>query len=322
MKTPVLVLIYNRPGYTKNLYKILKKVRPKKLYVAADGPKLDNIKDKINCEKTRNVFKDIHWKTKIFFKFNKKNKGLKKSVSESINWFFSKEKYGIILEDDCIPSSYFFQFCENLLIKYKNNKKIFCISGSNHSYQDQKTKESYYFSKYPHCWGWATWRRSWEKNNLRINFWPKYKKSKSWINFHKTDLEKKYWRKIFDKTHSNFYDSWAYPWTLSVWKNNGLTIIPSKNLIKNVGFGKNSTNSFFRKKTDIKNIQRMNKKIIHPKSFKIDNVKDNFVFENHYRGKNLIYPYRILYIVKILFTSPSLIFLKLKTYYYKSKFSI
>jgi len=317
MKIPVLILIYNRPHCTKNLFKILKKVKPKILYLAADGPKLNSIEDKINCEKTRNIFKDIDWKPKIFFRYNKKNKGLKKSVSESINWFFRNEKLGIILEDDCIPSFSFFKFCENLLIKHKKNERIFCISGSNHAFQDHKINQSYYFSKYPHCWGWATWRRAWKKNDLEINFWPKFKNSKSWINFHKTNLEKKYWEKIFNNTYSNFYDSWAYSWTLSVWKNNGLTIIPSKNLIKNIGYGTNSTNSIFREKNEIKNIQKMKKKIIHPKNLKIDDLKDSFVFNNHYKGKNLLYPYRILHVIKILLTNPTSFFLKLKKYYYK-----
>jgi hypothetical protein len=315
MKVPVLVLIYNRVDITKKLFNILKMIKPKILYIAADGPKDNNSIDEINCHKTRKIFNSINWKCKILHKYNEKNKGLKKSVLESINWFFQNEKFGIILEDDCIPSLSFFKFCENLLYKYKNNKKIFCISGSNHSFENTNSKYSYYFSKYPHCWGWATWRRAWKKNNPNINYWPNYKKSKNWNNIHNSDLEKKYWERIFNKTYLNYFDSWAYSWTLSVWKNKGCTIIPNKNLIKNIGLGINSTNSLFRKKKEIKSVWEIKDKIMHPASVKIDSKNDDFVFKNHYKGKNFIYPYRIIHILKILLTNPYLILLKLKNNY-------
>ena len=118
------------------------------------------------------------------------------------------------MEDDCIASKYFFYFCKAMLKKYKNEENIFCISGSN--FQDRSIdNNSYYFSKYNHCWGWATWRSSWKFNDVKIKFWPKFKKTSKWEKFHKNEIEKRYWTKIFNDVYENKIDSWAYPWTLS-----------------------------------------------------------------------------------------------------------
>lgn len=304
MKTPLLLLIYNRPEVTKVLFNKIKKIKPKIIYIAADGPKENDQNDLERCEKVRNIFNKIDWNCKIHKRYNKKNYGCRNSIIQSINWFFKKEKYGIILEDDCIPSTDFFWLSKILLKKYEKNNKVFCISGSNYLKNFQKVNNSYYFSKYPHCWGWATWRRAWKKNEPNIKFWPKFKNSLDWRDINNNMIEHKYWNKIFDKCYKGKFNSWAYPWTLSVWKNKGLTIIPKKNLVKNIGYGSDSTNSIFRNINDIYKVKKIERKIKHPKIIKSDLKKDNFVFDSHYKGKNYLYPYRIVFLIRKFISNP------------------
>ena len=185
---PVLILAYNRPTFTKKLIAALKTIKPKKIYISCDGPK-NNQEDINNCKKTRDIFNSINWTRDIKKNFFPYNLGCRKSISKGINWFFKFEKQGIILEDDCIPTNYFFYFCNKMLIKYKNNTKVHCIGGVNFL-KKKNINESYYFSKYNHCWGWATWKKSWELNDVNIKFWPKFKKSKNWNSYHETKLEK------------------------------------------------------------------------------------------------------------------------------------
>lgn len=129
-KTPILFIIYNRPNLTNEVFKQIKKIKPKKLYIAADGPKNCNLAELKKIKNTRLFVKKINWKCKIKYKFRKKNKGIKYAVPDAISWFFKYETRGIILEDDCKPSLTFFKFCEELLIKYRYINKIFSITGT------------------------------------------------------------------------------------------------------------------------------------------------------------------------------------------------
>lgn len=297
---PILILSYNRPNLFKKSFKAVLKIKPKKIYVANDGPK-NNLEDIKRVNEIRKFINRINTKTLIKKKFNQSNLGCKKNNVEAINWFFKNEKNGIIIEDDCIPKINFFWFASKMLKKYRYNKKIYCISGSN--FQEKRIdKFTYYFSKYNHCWGWATWKNRWIKNDSDIKFWPKYKKSSTWKNFHKNIIEKKYWQKIFDKCYEKKIDSWAYPWTLSVWKKKGLTVTPNFNLVKNIGYGPNSTNSKFNfEPIKYKNKTKFKKYFLHPKKILVNTYADEYVFNNHFKGKNLIWPYRFIYLFKILF---------------------
>ena len=313
-KIPILFLTYNRIKCTKKSLSAILKIKPSIIYISNDGPK-NNYLDKKKIEKIRNYFKKINKKIKVKEKYNIHNLGCKKTNLSALNWFFKNEEFGIILEDDCIPTPSFFSFCKVMLKKYQKNKKIFCISGSN--FQNKRTiTNSYYFSKYNHCWGWATWSDRWKFNNGDISFWPKFKTSYQWNNFHENKFEKKYWNKIFDKVFLKKIDSWAYPWTLSVWKQKGITVTPNTNLVKNIGFGKESTHSLFLKDSiRYLNNKKFKKKITYPKKIIVDKIADNFVFKNHFKGHNYIWPYRLFFLAKIFLYNPLSFFRKLfKTY--------
>ncbi len=305
-KIPVLFLAYNRPELTKKSIKRIVNLNPYKIYVSIDGPK-NKKKDDIKVRKVRKIIKNIETINKKIIlktKINSKNLGCKNSNLAALNWFFKNEAEGIIVEDDCLIDKKFLNFCKIILKKYKYNKKVFCISGSN--FQKNKiSKESYYFSKYNHCWGWATWRNRWQKNDGSIKFWPKFKKTNAWKNLHDNIIELKYWNKIFDKVYLNKIDSWAYPWTLSVWKNQGITVTPNSNLVTNIGFGANSTHSILSdKKIKYLNKSKLKKDILHPKLIKVNNNADKYVFKKHFKGQNYIWPYRLFYLIKLIVLNP------------------
>ena len=310
---PILLLVYNRPKHTLALINKLRSIKPKKIYISSDGPK-ENQKDFINCKKVKIIISKIDWKCKLKFNYGINNQGCRKSVSNGINWFFDNEKAGIILEDDCVPNLDFFNFCKILLKKYKNQDKISVISGSNFQ-KKEIDKYYYYFSKYPHCWGWATWKRAWKLYDPKFSFWPKWKQSLDWKLLHKDLIEKKYWEKIFDKVYKNKIDSWAYVWTACVWKNKGLTATPNLNLIDNIGFDENATHTFALKKFEYKKSRyknfKNNIKILHPKSIGINNEADNYVFLNHFKGIYYLWPYRIFYFIKLFFKNPNEFILKI-----------
>lgn len=292
---PVLLLLYNRPEYTKKNIYSLEKIKPKKIFVFCDGPK--NTEDVNLCKESINQIQKIKWKCVIKKKILKKNLGCKNAVSKAIDWFFKNNSKGIILEDDCIPNKSFFRFCEKMLNKYNKNSNIGCITGDNFLSKNFKFKENYYLSKYANCWGWATWRVKWKLYKKDIKFWPKLKNSKSWNTNFLNSKERKYWNTIFDACFKNRVDSWAYPWTLCLWKNRQLTVTPSKNLVENIGLLSS------RKNILIKNPQYRSRnlnitKLKFNKNLKLNQIADNYVFKNHFKGNEKLIFWKFLNVFK------------------------
>jgi hypothetical protein len=234
-----LIIAYSRPAGVTYLINTLNSYGITNIYVSIDGPK--NARDKINQKKINKEiarYNQEHIK-KINVVRREVNSGAAAGVISAIDWFFSHEKAGIILEDDCLPVKDFFNFCEKLLKKYLNNKLINSIGGSN--FCKKKISEIYYFSKYNHIWGWATWRRSWKNFDLNIKFWKKYKNTNHWKSLHDNDNEKEYWEKKFDKIYEGSIYTWDYSWQACAWYKSQLSIIPNKPLVKNVGFDDEAT---------------------------------------------------------------------------------
>lgn len=291
LNTAVLFLVYNRPGITSQVFEAIRKVKPSRLYVAADGPKEGKLGEAELVKEVRTITTAVDWPCKVKTLFRNKNLGCKMGVSSAITWFFEQEEQGIILEDDCLPCLDFFYFCENLLDHYFSDERIFAITGNNFQNGKWRGVASYYFSKYNHCWGWASWRRAWKNYQGDINFWPKWKTSDAWKKYKSNKIELRYWHKTFNASYNGQIDSWAYPWTASTWYKNGLTVTPNVNLVSNIGFGENATHTHD-KKSKFSNIPSEELgHIIHPKQVIIDIEADRFVFDNLFGGKYLRFPY-------------------------------
>ena len=249
-ETPILFLVFNRPEETERVLEAIKKVAPKYLYIAADGPRENRDGEIELCEKVRSIVSNIDWACEVKTLFRDKNVGCKKAVSEAINWFFENVDQGIILEDDCLPDSSFFPYCEQLLEKYKNDESIISIGGINLGYTFNGI-HSYAFSRFMNMWGWATWRRSaklvdydmgkWENKRFKNLFLHRKLQDNlflldyNWIKF---------WKNYFNLTLSGKMDTWDYQWIFTQLFLNKKSIFPARNLIKNIGFSDTATHTF------------------------------------------------------------------------------
>lgn len=276
MKKAALFLIFNRLDATKRVFEAIQKAKPSRLYIAADGAREQKRGENEKVKATREyVVANIDWDCKVKTLFRDKNLGCKIAVSRAIGWFFENEESGIILEDDCLPSQSFFWFCEELLEKYKNNKKVMHISG-NQFIPNFDSSESYYFAKIEHCWGWATWADRWKYFNCDLKNYNKQNINK----FSSNKNVQKYWLNILNKVKNNEIDSWAYPWTFNIIENDGFCVNPSKNLVSNIGFSKESTH------TNYKNDHHANlptyeiKNIVHPKEIAINQKAVDYIYHN------------------------------------------
>ena len=195
MSSPVLFITFNRPEQTLRVLKKIAEYSPKKIYISSDGPRKERNNEKEIVNDLRMKIKNnINWNCEVFYLFNKNNLGCKKAVSSAIDWFFNNEESGIILEDDCLPSKSFFKFCELMLVKYKNDTRIFHIDGTN--FCESSSHYMYEFSKYALIWGWASWKRAWLKYDLTMNDFPEFKRKNSLNVVFNKKIELKYWYKM------------------------------------------------------------------------------------------------------------------------------
>jgi len=298
--TPILLIVFNRPDTTLEVLKSIRKIKPSKLYISSDGARLDKEDEQKKVMLVRELItSNINWPCEIHTLFHDVNQGCKLGVSSAIDWFFSKEEMGIILEDDCLPNDDFFHFCEEMLLRYSDSFNIFSISGNNFQ-KENNLNYSYYYSKYIHIWGWATWRRAWRKNDLDISFWPEWKSSNSWYSLFSDKIERVYWEGIFDLAYNNKIDTWDYSWIASVWYNNGIAITPNKNLVSNLGFNADATHT---KKNDNKfanlPVSKLGKLNFND-TYEVDIKADNYTFNNIFDGYKLRWPLNYIYAFKRL----------------------
>ena len=243
MTSPIAYVIFNRPRHTRKTFAAIRKEKPTKLFIIADGPRLGHSTDVERCREVREIVEHIDWPCEVYRNYADTNLGLKRRVSSGLDWVFKQVDHAIVLEDDCLPHPDFFSFCEALLYRYANDERVWVITGNNFQNGQKRGTAAYYFSKFPHCWGWATWKRAWRHYQGDLPFWPDWSSTKDWLLKLPDSVERKYWSNIFDRAKGGKFDSWAYPWLGCVWYHNGLTATPNVNLVTNIGFGSEATNT-------------------------------------------------------------------------------
>ncbi len=234
--TPILFLIFNRPEETKRVFEKIKEQKPQYLYVAADGARQNKQGEAELCKQTREIIKQVDWDCEVKMLFRDENLGCKKAVSQGITWFFDNVEEGIILEDDCLPSNSFFEFCEKNLAKYRYDTRIMHISGEN-PLDMEFGDAGYYFSKIPHIWGWASWKRAWNLYDTEFQNFDYFIENNIIQNIFEQKEVQKYWNKVFKRVKNGEINTWDYQWTYALFVNNGLSIVPNKNMVSNIGFG-------------------------------------------------------------------------------------
>ena len=282
-KTPIAYIIFNRPRHTLETFAAIRAQRPAKLFIIADGPRPSHPTDAERCREVRNIVEHIDWPCEVRRNYADQNLGLKRRVSSGLDWVFGEVERAIVLEDDCLPHPDFFTFCELLLDRYESDDRVWVITGNNHQGGRKRGNAAYYFSKYNHCWGWASWRRSWQHYYGDLPFWPEWKMSRGWLSKTPDLIERRYWNNIFDKVWREEIDSWAYPWTGSVWYHGGLTATPNVNLVTNIGFGPDGTHTVASEDQDGLPSYPLGP-LTHPTMVEQDRKADRYAFDHHFGG--------------------------------------
>jgi len=276
IQTPVLFLIFNRPDYTKQVFEQIKKARPVRLFIAADGPRQNNIADIQNCARAREIVTQIDWDCDVKLLFRDQNIGCGLGVSSAITWFFDHVEYGIILEDDCVPDVSFFGYAAELLERYKEEPRVMMITGTNCLFNQVKRDQSYFFSRFYPIWGWATWKRAWRLYDFEISSWNATQVSEL-DDFFKNKTIVTFWKNYFDRIQQKQIDTWDIQWAYACIMQKAFTVVPINNLISNIGYVGVHANGIKSYMHDIPTVS-IEKKLTHPLEINIDTALDRQIY--------------------------------------------
>ena len=240
--TPILLMAFNRPVVTAKVFDAIRAIRPRQLFIASDGPRPDRAGEQEAVFETRKVVEYIDWDCEVARKYQEKNLGCKLGVSSAITWFFEQVSEGIILEDDCLPSSSFFPFCSQLLERYRKDNRVGSIAGTNYL-GETDGEHSYFFSHHCPIWGWGTWQRAWDKYDLNMSAWAEFKAGGYINTVHRSAGIADFFAGIYEQMAQSKIDTWDHQWSFTCLKENWLTIIPRRNLVTNIGFSIQATHT-------------------------------------------------------------------------------
>jgi hypothetical protein len=241
LPVPIAFFIFKRPDTTRKVVEAIASARPVRLLLVADGPR--NPGEAHLCALTRSVVESVSWECDVLTNYSDGNLGLKERLSSGLAWVFDQVEEAIILEDDCLPHPTFFRFCQELLSKYRDNPRIMHISGNNFLRRRYPLDGSYYFTRYPHVWGWATWKRAWQHYDVQMTQWIESVNKNVFLNEFSHARERNFWRDVWDRVSVNDINTWDYQWTFACISSGGLAINPCNNLVSNLGFGADATHT-------------------------------------------------------------------------------
>lgn len=285
MKSPILFVIFNRPDTTRAVFEEIRKARPPRLYIAADGPRDNRPGEDALCRQTRDIVSDIDWDCEVKTLFSDKNLGCGIAVSKAISWFFENEPEGIILEDDILPHPDFFLYCDEMLEKYRSDDSVGMIGGHSIIYKDVDRQASYGFHSVPQIWGWATWRNRWKLFDYKLSgFSEKQLVHSLKNNYRYTTKQIIFWKIIHHKmTHSAQDHIWDYQWAIILLSLGKLNVAPYKSLTKNIGFTPDATHTFEARPEEANMVTHAILPLSHPNKVELDYETDQLETINGYR---------------------------------------
>lgn len=242
---PVLLLNFNRPALTTGLIENLRQVRPRKLYIAIDGPREGNAEDARNCALTAAAIALVDWPCEVHTRISPINLGLRRNVKGAIDWLFAENEVGIILEDDIRFGRGFFDYCQRMLAAYRDDARIGVISGNNmvgHLPHCPQPSDPAFLCSIFHCWGWATWRDRWALYDDNVEQDDVFFRER-FPSLQRNGQVQNFWNGVRASLQRGSVNSWAWRMQLSLFRAEKLCLTPAHNLTINVGFDEEATHT-------------------------------------------------------------------------------
>lgn len=282
-RLPITLIFYRRPERLKTVLEALRNYRPDTIFAVSDGARPGDAEGVSRVRESRNLLESaIDWPCRVERIYAEKNLGLRDRVESGLDEVFRKTEFSMILEEDCVPKPEFFSFVHEVRARWEGNKNLGAISGNCFLPANFRSPVSYFLSRYPHIWGWATWARCWRSRLEGDAVWPIKGGLKSlWPEM--DPKETAYWERIFSRVYGHELETWDYRWLLSFWRHGWLAATPIENLVENTGFGEGATNTRDRDiSPGVERTARLAFPLCHPDHLQRDEAADRAVFRNHY----------------------------------------
>lgn len=229
---PVLIIAFNRPDSARRVFSAVRAAKPAKLFLACDAARPGKAGEAERVAEVRALVDAVDWPCEVRTKFPESNLGSGLGVSSAITWFLGEAGEGVILEDDCLPTPAFFRFAATMLERHREDPRIGLIAGSNMA-PLVDLPASHGFSRVTSCWGWATWKRTWD----RFTFIPEpVREDEPWtrrLHPNAVDFLRRKFQAIAD---GKVRTVWDYQFMVQALRAGQLTVVPGRNLILNIGF--------------------------------------------------------------------------------------
>lgn len=282
--TPVALFVFNRPRLAERVFEAIRRARPPRLFLIADGPR--HAEDEAKCAASRALAGQVDWDCEVLTNFCATNLGCGHRVASGLDWVFAQTNEAIILEDDCVPQESFFGYCDEMLAHYRDDRRVMHIAGSSFFPLGCRRKHSYYFSKYALVWGWASWSRAWKYYRFGVPSWPEFKSTKLPL-LCPDPIEAAHWGRRFDPIFAGRrVDTWDYQWSYTLWERHGLAAVPMVNLVSNIGAGDDATHSKNSRPRHDSRVADLGE-LIHPPTIAHDPELDRIIFDELYGGKRM-----------------------------------
>jgi hypothetical protein len=238
---PVVLFVFNRPDLTEALLAIVRDARPRTLLVVADGPRATVATDIEACAQVRAIATNVDWPCDVITEFAPENLGCERRVSSGITWAFELVDHAILLEDDIRPDPSFFGFCDIMLERYADDPRIMHVTGRNPLGAWSADSGDYLYARTGSIWGWATWRRAWAEYDVSMDRYRTPPRTRAIADAAIDPTQREFLDWMLHLDVAKRMDTWDIPWTMAMYALGGLAVVPTRNLVGNVGFRDDAT---------------------------------------------------------------------------------
>ena len=235
------MVIFNRPDRARQVFARVREARPKKLYLLADGPRPSVPEDEPLCAETRGIAGDVDWDCEVVEVFSDANLGCSGRITSGLERVFGECESAIVLEDDCLPHSTFFRYCEEALNHFRGDDRVFAVTGGKYPCEPRTAPHSYRFSRMFNAWGWAAWRRSWQSIDFSMADYPAFKAERRIESYSRSALETRFFINGFEQASKKEIEPWDWAVMYAAYTRRQLMVMPDRNLVSNTGWGAEGT---------------------------------------------------------------------------------
>jgi hypothetical protein len=285
VRAPVALFFFNRPAPLARVFAALRRARPSRLFLVADGPRASRPGEAAAVEAARRVVAKVDWPCQVRRLYAESNLGCGARVSSGIDWVFRQTAEAAILEDDCLPTQDFFRYAAHLLRLYRKDERVQTIGGSNFLEGTLAPGADWGFSRYPMIWGWATWRRAWRHYDRAMPGWPQEETEVLGRVFREDAKARLMWGANLWAAYEGRLDTWDYQWIWSIWRRQGLAVVPARNLISNIGAGPGATHGENRSPFAFMALGRLGPKMRAPREVAADQAFDEAMERQAFSGQ-------------------------------------